>query len=124
MKVTLGNLVPALISGALARLQRLDLPVRAAYDLKTLFKAALAEGGIYDTQRLAMLNKYGTPINGSQDFTINDADGYNRDLAELHAIEVDLAGAMPTLDQILGAKDGRLSGADFEALEPLLQSSK
>ena len=120
MKLTLKVLVPALASGALARLNRLDLPVRTAHALRTLFKSALAEGAIYDEQRAALLNKYGTPIPDTSNFKLNDADGYNADLTALHSIEVEIAGAMPSLEEILAAKDGRLHGEDFELLEPLM----
>jgi hypothetical protein len=120
MKITLRTLVPALASGALARLNRLDLPVRSAHALRTFFKSALAEGTIYDEQRAAMLNKYGEPIPDTNDFKIKNADGYNADLAALLAIEVTVSGAMPTMEEILSAKDGRLHGEDFELLEPLM----
>ena len=85
MKTTLGKLVPALASGAMARLSRLDFPGPVAYALKTLHKSARDEGATYDSQRLAMLNKYGTPIEGSMDFKLHDAAAYNTDLEALHA---------------------------------------
>ena len=120
MKFTLEKIVPALASGALARLNRLDLPVRTAHALRTMVKSSLAECAIYDEQRAAMLNKYGTPIPDSNNFKINVADAYNTGMRELLAIEVELAGAMPTMAEVLDAKDGRLHGEDFELLEPLM----
>ena len=91
--------------------------------MRKLFKSALVEGATYDEQRLALLRKYGEPIPNSQDFKILDVDGYNEDLGILLAIEVPVEGAMPTMDEILSAKDGRLHGEDFDVLEPLMSKA-
>lgn len=116
MKLTLGKMISALTSGSLARLARLDLPVKTSYEHNKTAKAAFAESTVYDERRMVLLTKYGTPIEGTPNFTIHDVPAYNGDLEVLHSIEVDLPGEPIKLSEVLAAKEGRLVPDDFNRL--------
>jgi hypothetical protein len=111
-----------MVSGALWRLHRLDLPVRMSYEFNKFMEAARKEGAAHDDGRLRLLQKHGTPIEGTQDqFKLVDADAYSRELAELLAIEVDLPNSPITLAAVLAAKDGSLHAEDWNLLEPFIE---
>ena len=122
MKITLAKLVPAMVSGALWRLHRLDLPVRMSYEFNKFMEAARKEGAAHDDGRLRLLKKHGTPIEGTQDqFKLVDAEAYNRELDELLAIEVTLPDSPITLAAVLSAKDGTLHAEDWNLLAPFIE---
>ena len=122
MKITLAKLVPAMVSGALWRLHRLDLPVRMSYEFNKFMEAARKEGAAHDESRLRLLQKHGTTIEGTENqFKLLDAESYNRELAELLAIEVELPDSPVTLAAVLAAKDGTLHAEDWNLLEPFIE---
>ena len=116
MKLTLGKMISALTSGSLTRLSRLDLPVRTSYEFSKTLKAIHGESVSYDERRQVILGKYGTPVEGTANFSIHDIPSFNRDIEELHAIEIELPGDLVKMSEVLSAKDGRLTTEDFNHL--------
>ena len=122
MKMSLGTLISAVTSGSIIRLTRLDLPIRTAYAFNKVDKSIRSESENYDERRHVLLRKYGTQIEGTNNFSIHDVPSYNRDMEALNAIEVELPGESIKLSEILSAKDGRLTAEDITKLEPFINN--
>lgn len=138
MKISLGQLVSSidgpnahLKDGPLTKLANdSSLPVKTLFRVARLWKAAVAEYGLYNETRTSLCNTYGKVEEGSSEYTFDTPElraQFEADYVSLLETQIDLPGEPLTIADFLPRKifdAGFLSAQDLIALDWLIQDEQ
>lgn len=118
MKITIANLVNS-TAPVLSKIMNKELSPVTSFKLVKLVKAINNEIEVFNSERVKLLEKYGTKDKENNNYIIPDEnkDTFAKDISELLALEVDISA-----DKInLSNESIKISPADMMAIEEFVE---